>query len=78
MVFITNGLVRSSDINSVGGIPYAPSSHYGANEQVGQVGMSSLIMHEFMGIEDIAADYSIRFWMPTGAFCIMEILTGRR
>lgn len=58
---ITNGLIKTEAIMSVGGVPYAPSSNYGANEQVGQIGMSKILEAHGWGVEDISSDHSVPF-----------------
>lgn len=75
---ITNGMIATEPVVAVGGVPYAPSSNYGANETVGQVGFSRILETHGFGVEDIAGKYSIPFLDAKGGMIFYGNPGGQR
>ena len=75
---ITNGLIKTQSIRECGGIPYAPNSNYGSNEQVGQVGMSTILINAAMGVEHIADEYLVPFLDANGGIIDYGVIGGRK
>lgn len=75
---ISNGIVKTACIKDIGRIPHSSNADYGSNEQLGQVGMSSLIESKGWGIADIAEEYSVPFLDAHGGIISYGKLGGAR
>jgi len=75
---ISNGLVKASALNTIGGVPYAKDVNYGHNEQQGQWKFGRELLKNNIGMTDVTSMYEVPFVNHAGHFLYYGNTEGPR